>query len=133
MRYYTFPGIKELASGHVSISVLRGISLEDLLGRYPMTCQWETIRAHLQNKTVLITGGGGSIGSELCRQIVALGNVARLVIVDSNEHNLYTIDAELQRYFYQRLQSGLALPNSHRAKADALLAREILRNIAQPG
>lgn len=96
---YTLPGIKDLANGRVSINVLRKISLEDLLGRYPVTCQWEIIQNHLQNKTILVTGGGGSIGSELCRQIAALGNISRLIIVDNNEFNLYTIEMELRQRF----------------------------------
>lgn len=96
---YTLPGIKDLANGRVSINVLRKISLEDLLGRYPVTCQWSTIKSNLANKTILITGGGGSIGSELCRQIASLGNTARLIIVDNNEYNLYAIDMELRQRF----------------------------------
>ncbi|EKD72399.1 MAG: hypothetical protein ACD_45C00684G0007 [uncultured bacterium] len=99
VRYYTLPGIKDLANGRVSINVLRSVSLEDLLGRYPVTCQWEFIKAHLKNKTILITGGGGSIGSELCRQIATLGENIRLVIVDNSEYNLYNIDMELRQRF----------------------------------
>lgn len=94
---YTLPGIKDLANGHVSINALRRISLEDLLGRYPVSCQWETIQSQIKNKTILVTGGGGSIGSELCRQIVSLGNIAQLIIVDSNEFNLYNIELELKQ------------------------------------
>lgn len=96
IRCYTLPGIKDLANGRVSINILRNVSLEDLLGRYPVTCQWSSIKEHLEGKTILITGGGGSIGSELCRQIVSLGNITRLVIVDSNEYNLYSIDMEIK-------------------------------------
>lgn len=98
---YTLPGLKDLANGRVSINVLRSISLEDLLGRYPVTCQWSNVKTQLANKTVLVTGGGGSIGSELCRQIVSLGDITRLVIVDSNEFNLYSIDMELRQRFPQ--------------------------------
>ena|SRR3990167_2391418 len=96
---YTLPGIKDLANGRISINVLRKISLEDLLGRYPVTCQWSTIKNQLVNKTILITGGGGSIGSELCRQIASLGNISRLIIVDNSEYNLYSIDMELRQKF----------------------------------
>ena len=96
---YTLPGIKDLASGHVSINKLRSISLEDLIGRYPVTCQWSALSAHLKNKTIVVTGGGGSIGSELCRQIAQLGECSHLVIIDNNEYNLYAIDMELRERF----------------------------------
>jgi len=99
IKCYTLPGIKDLANGRVSIDVLRSISLEDLLGRYPVTCQLPSIKTNLKNKTVLITGGGGSIGSELCRQIAYLKERTRLVIADSNEYNLYSIDMELRQQF----------------------------------
>src|SRR3990167_1324589 len=68
VRCYTLPGIKDLANGCVSINVLRSISLEDLLGRYPVTCHLESIKSSFSHKTILVTGGGGSIGAELCRQ-----------------------------------------------------------------
>ncbi|HLB41642.1 MAG TPA: nucleoside-diphosphate sugar epimerase/dehydratase [Gammaproteobacteria bacterium] len=96
---YTLPGIKDLANGYVSINILRSILLEDLLGRYPVTCQLESIKPSLKHKTILITGGGGSIGSELCRQTALLEDSSRLVIVDSNEYNLYSIDMELRQRF----------------------------------
>ncbi len=99
VKCYTLPGIKDLANGRVSIDVLRSISLEDLLGRYPVTCQLSSIKTNLKNKTVLVTGGGGSIGSELCRQIASLKENTLLVIADSNEYNLYSIDIELRQQF----------------------------------
>lgn len=96
---YTLPSLKDIANGRVSINILRNISLEDLLGRYPVTCQWPLIRTNLEKKTILVTGGGGSIGSELCRQIASQGNVSQLIIVDCNEYNLYSIDMELRQHF----------------------------------
>lgn len=105
---YTLPGIKDLANGRVSINVLRNISLEDLLGRYPVTYQWTSIKSYFKDKTILITGGGGSIGSELCRQITSLESISRLIILDNNEHNLYEIDMELtQRFSSCRIHSIL--------------------------
>lgn len=98
---YTLPGIKDLTNGRISINILRNISLEDLLGRFPVSCKWELIQQHLLDKTIVITGGGGSIGSELCRQIASLGNNTRLIIVDNNEYNLYSIEMELRRRFPQ--------------------------------
>ncbi len=99
IKCYTLPGIKDLTNGHVSINILRSISLEDLLGRYPVSCDWDSIKASLANKTILITGGGGSIGSELTRQIASLRNISRLIVVDSNEYNLYCIEMELKNKF----------------------------------
>ncbi|OGT47661.1 MAG: hypothetical protein A3E83_06695 [Gammaproteobacteria bacterium RIFCSPHIGHO2_12_FULL_41_20] len=96
---YTLPGIKDLANGRVSISILRSISLEDLLGRYPVTCPWSEVRSNLKNKTILITGGGGSIGSEISRQVASINEIAHLVIIDNNEYNLYSIDMELRKNF----------------------------------
>lgn len=97
VRCYTLPSLRDLADGRVSIDVLRRVHLEDLLGRTPVTCQWSAIKSNLKNKTILVTGGGGSIGSELCRQITSLGEIDHLVIVDNNEFNLYSIEMELQQ------------------------------------
>lgn len=96
---YTLPGIKDLANGHVSINKLRSISLEDLIGRYPVTHEWGAVVSRLAKKTILVTGGGGSIGSELCRQIVTLSQDTHIVIVDSCEFNLYSIEMELREKF----------------------------------
>lgn len=120
---YTLPGIKDLANGRVSINILRSISLEDLVGRYPVTCQWESIKDNLKNKTVMITGGGGSIGSEICRQIAALGNLAQLVIIDSNEYNLYAIDIELRQRFPFSKFDTILLSVTDRVGMQAALAQ----------
>ena len=110
IRCYTLPGIKDLANGLVSINVLRSISLEDLLGRYPVTCQWDEVNHFLKDKTILVTGGGGSIGSELCRQLLELCDISRLIVLDNNEFNLYSIEMEIRKNFpecefYPLLQS----------------------------
>jgi FlaA1/EpsC-like NDP-sugar epimerase len=99
VRCYTLPGIKDLANGRVSINVLRSVSLEDLLGRYPVSCQESSVMTQLRNKIILVTGGGGSIGSELCRQIASLDANISLVILESNEFNLYSIDMELRQKY----------------------------------
>jgi FlaA1/EpsC-like NDP-sugar epimerase len=90
----TLPGIFELADGKVTISDLRPVEIEDLLGRDPVPPDPALMSKCITGKTVLITGAGGSIGSELCRQIVAL-NPIRLVLVDHSEYNLYAIEQEL--------------------------------------
>ncbi|MBS0358711.1 MAG: polysaccharide biosynthesis protein [Proteobacteria bacterium] len=96
--FRTLPGLNALASGKVSASSIRQVSLEDLLGRDQVELDWERIHQHLCNKKVLITGGGGSIGSELCRQVAEL-KPKELIVVDHSEHNFYLLEQEiLQKY-----------------------------------
>lgn len=92
--FRTVPQLGNLMAGQVSISQLRPVSIEDLLGRDPVTLDWDGIRAGLAGRCVLVTGAGGSIGSELVRQIAATGP-ARLILVDNGELNLYSIEMEL--------------------------------------
>jgi FlaA1/EpsC-like NDP-sugar epimerase len=90
----TLPSMVELANGRVEVSRLRPVTVDDLLGRDPVRLDVEAIAGFLRGKTVLVTGGGGSIGSELCRQI--LGQIPEvLVIVENSEFNLYQIELEL--------------------------------------
>jgi FlaA1/EpsC-like NDP-sugar epimerase len=96
--YRTVPQLKDLLSGNVRINELREISIADLLGREPVSLDWPSITQHLTQQRVLVTGGGGSIGSELCRQISKL-EPASLIIVDSSELNLYNIEMELNKAF----------------------------------
>ena len=92
------PGIYQLVDGKVSVSRLREIKIEDLLGRDPVVVDGSGIHELVTGCTVLVTGGGGSIGSEICRQ-VARENPARLVIFDIYENNAYAIQQELWRSF----------------------------------
>ncbi len=92
--FRTLPSLKNIAEGIVKISSLREILLEDLLGREQIYHDWAAIKTAIQQKVILVTGGGGSIGSELCRQIAKL-LPAKLIIVDNSEFNLYSIDMEL--------------------------------------
>ena len=91
----TLPGLSDLASGRVTVQDIRELDIEDLLGREPIPPHPELLARNLTGKTVLVTGAGGSIGSELCRQIV-MERPLRLVLVDHNEFGLYSIHAELQ-------------------------------------
>lgn len=88
------PGIYQMMSGEVSISKLRNVEIEDLLGREPVNVDIDQIAGHIKDKVIMITGGGGSIGSELARQ-VAMRNPKQLVIVDIYENNAYSIQMEL--------------------------------------
>ena len=96
--FRTLPPLERLMSGEVSIDQLREVSIEDLLGREPVSLDWEAIRLGVSGKRVLVTGAGGSIGSELCRQIAAL-DPSRLVLLDHSEFNLYSIERQLRLSF----------------------------------
>ena len=91
----TLPGISDLATGKVSLSDVRELDIDDLLGREPVKPNGLLINRNTQNKTVLVTGAGGSIGSELCRQILQ-SKPKRLLLVDMSEFALYQIHQELQ-------------------------------------
>lgn len=90
----TLPGIFELADGKVTISDLRPLQIEDLLGRDPVPPEPSLMAKCITGKCVLVTGAGGSIGSELCRQIL-VQNPSHLILVEHSEYNLYTIDQDL--------------------------------------
>lgn len=90
----TLPGVYQLINGDVSVSKLKEVEIEDLLGREPIEINTKEVFDYVSGKTVLVTGGGGSIGSELCRQI-ASHHPKRLIIVDIYENNAYDIQQEL--------------------------------------
>lgn len=92
------PGIYQLINGEVSVAKLKDVEIEDLLGREPVKINIDEIIGYVSGKTVMITGGGGSIGSELCRQIAA-HNPKQLIIVDIYENNAYDIQQELKHKF----------------------------------
>jgi len=93
--FRTVPQLQNLMTGQVSINQVRPVSIEDLLGRNPVQLDWEGIRNALVDRVILVTGGGGSIGAELCRQI-ATSRPRRLLVADNSEYNLYRIEMELQ-------------------------------------
>jgi FlaA1/EpsC-like NDP-sugar epimerase len=99
--YKILPGIGELIDGRVSLKILRDISYEDLLGRSPVHLDITGIRNYVDSKTVLITGCGGSIGSELCRQVLKY-QPRSIILVDASEENLFNIHMELQNIRYCR-------------------------------
>jgi FlaA1/EpsC-like NDP-sugar epimerase len=90
----TVPSFDDLLSGKIAISQLRAVELDDLLGRDPVQLDGDGLLRQLSNKVVLVTGAGGSIGSELCRQIARF-SPKRLVLLESSEFALYTIEQEL--------------------------------------
>ena len=101
------PSLEEITAGRASISDLRNVSLEDLLGREPVVLDKSILQQFILGKVVLVTGGGGSIGTELCRQIV-MYQPTKLVIVDHCEFNLYRIEMELQNLGLSQVEAYLA-------------------------
>ncbi len=95
VRVTTLPGLPELMNGEVSVQKLREVRVEDVLGRAPVEIDMARVARYLNGKRVLVTGAGGSIGSELCRQLAQVGP-ASLVLVDHAENNLFEIDLELR-------------------------------------
>jgi len=100
IKFRTLPTLQDLGSKATRIGVLKRVAIDDLLGREPVSLKWHSIREGLSGKRVMITGGGGSIGSELCRQIARL-NPVELIVVDNSEYSLYRIDHELRRDFQE--------------------------------
>ena len=96
------PGIYQLAKGEVLLSKMQAVAVEDLLGRGPIQVNMDEIYSHLQGKVILVTGGGGSIGSELCRQIAAHAP-RQLIILDIYENNAYEIEQELRTKYQNQL------------------------------
>lgn len=101
----TLPGITELANGQVSVSDLRELEIEDLLGRDPVPPQPHLLDRNLRGKVVLVTGAGGSIGSELCRQIIQSGPT-QLLLLELNEYALYKVNQDLEKLQAEGLGLG---------------------------
>ena len=101
--FKVLPNMGELINGKVSIKTIRDISYKDLLGREEVRLEQDKIGGYLANKTVLITGAGGSIGSELCRQILRFAP-GLIILFDSSEENLYNVQMEL-RHEYDNIKT----------------------------
>ncbi|MFA5684239.1 MAG: nucleoside-diphosphate sugar epimerase/dehydratase [Lysobacteraceae bacterium] len=96
--FRTVPRLSDVVEGRSSFNDLKEVAIEDLLGRDPVSLDWSAIRIALAGRRVLVTGGGGSIGAELCRQVARLG-VESLTVLDLSEYNLYRIEQELRAEF----------------------------------
>lgn len=92
------PALNDLISGKISVKKLRDVSVEDLLGREPIVADLNGILGYVHNKTVMVTGAGGSIGSELCRQVAPF-NPDKLLLLGHGENSIYTIEIELRKKF----------------------------------
>ena len=97
-RLRALPGMYQLINGEVSVSKLQEVQIEDLLGRDPIQINIDEVIGYVSGKVIMVTGGGGSIGSELCRQIAG-HNPGQLIIVDIYENNAYEIQQELKRKY----------------------------------
>ena len=95
-RLSILPGLYQLINSEVTVSALREVEIEDLLGREPVKANLPSIMSYVKDRVVFVTGGGGSIGSEICRQI-ARYQPKKLVIIDNYENNAYEIQMELKR------------------------------------
>jgi len=118
----TLPSVTDLAKGKVSISDLRELDIDDLLGRDPVAPNHILLAKNIVGKVVLVTGAGGSIGSELCRQIVAVGP-AKLLLIEHSEFALYAIHQELAEKVAER---GIVLVPLLASVQDAERLREIM-------
>ncbi len=98
VEFRTLPTLNDLGNKATRIDDMKRVAIDDLLGREPISLVWDSIRIGLTGKSVMVTGGGGSIGSELCRQIARL-NPVELIVVDNGEFALYRIDHELRSEF----------------------------------
>ena len=96
--FRVLPHMKDMVAGQVSVKELREVKIDDLLGRESVSLDWTAITRGVQGNTILVTGGGGSIGSELCRQVARL-KPEHLVVYEQSEFNLYSIELELRRVF----------------------------------
>jgi FlaA1/EpsC-like NDP-sugar epimerase len=105
LTFETVPSLDQLATGQVKVSQLRAVEIQDLLGREPVQLDTENIREILAGRVVMVTGAGGSIGSELCRQIAAF-NPQRLLLVEQSEVQIFQIEQELNEAGYR----GIILP-----------------------
>ncbi|MCP4161902.1 MAG: polysaccharide biosynthesis protein [Deltaproteobacteria bacterium] len=98
IKYKIIPGLGELINGKITVKSIRDVAYRDLLGREVITLEAEKIGAYLNNKVILVTGAGGSIGSELCRQICRF-KPSKIVLFDMAETPLYEIDLEIRKIF----------------------------------
>lgn len=98
--FRTIPAVADLMEGRVQVSQIRNVDIEDLLGREPVKLDTDQIGAQLRDQCVVVTGAGGSIGSEICRQVAAFAP-RRMILIERSENSLFEIDRELRQRFDQ--------------------------------
>ncbi len=104
--YRTVPKLEDVVAGRAQFNEIKEVSIEDLLGRDAVELDWTAIRETMTGRRVLISGGGGSIGSELCRQVARLG-AGSLTVVEQSEYNLYRISQELRADYPELVFDGV--------------------------
>ncbi|MFC5525947.1 polysaccharide biosynthesis protein [Rhodanobacter ginsengisoli] len=112
--YRTVPRLEDVVAGRAQFNQIKEVAIEDLLGRDAVELDWTAIRETLSARRVLVTGGGGSIGSELCRQVARLG-AQSLTVVEQSEYNLYRITQELRADFPELILEGILASCGDRA------------------
>lgn len=122
LSFRTVPALKDIIAGQVTVSQLREVSLEDLLGRKPVQIDLEAVRRQIAGRTVLVTGAAGSIGSELCRQILDY-NPARLVCLDQSETGVFFLQLDLAEHKNGSQLSFCVADVGDRERVAGLLAR----------
>jgi FlaA1/EpsC-like NDP-sugar epimerase len=122
LKVETLPSLEELASGRVRASRIRPVEVQDLLGREVVDLDTRGIRDAITNRCVMVTGAGGSIGSELCRQIAAL-NPKRLLLVEQAEGALFTIEEELKELGFGTIATSLVADILDRERMDYIFSR----------
>ncbi|MGD2152849.1 MAG: polysaccharide biosynthesis protein, partial [Gemmatimonadales bacterium] len=118
----TLPSLGDIISGRVSVREFHDVRIEDLLKRSPRDLDPERIREFIAGKTVFVTGAGGSIGAELCRQVAACGP-AELVMFEQSEYNLYAIDSEIAELHPDLPRQAVLGDASHRASIEPVIVR----------
>ncbi len=122
IEFRTLPTLQDLGSKATRINEIKKVAIDDLLGREPVSLDWDALRTGIVGKRVMVTGGGGSIGAELCRQIARL-NPAELVLVDHSEYALYRIDLELRGEFDDLVLSSILGDVCDPATVEMLIGR----------
>ena len=122
--YRTLPSINDIASGKTDLSTIREVTVEDLLSRDPVHFDPLSFSTSICGETILVTGAGGSIGSELCRKIAAC-NPAALVLIDSSEYNLFKIQADLAQHFSNLRVYFYLVSITHESYIHSVLAKHL--------
>jgi len=122
LKYVTLPSIGQLATGKVSVSQLRPVNIEDLLGREQVDLRPDEISGVLKGRVVMVTGAGGSIGSELCRQVASFGP-AKLLLIEQSEVQLFQVEQELIGLGHKEIIYPLIADILDRARIDSILSR----------
>lgn len=111
----TIPSFLEIIDGKVDFKIIRDVEIDDLLGRDPVNLDMDKIRGYISHKIVMVTGAGGTIGSELCRQIYKYGP-SKLILLDNYENNVYNVQQELLMKYDHQLDMDVVIANIREEK-----------------